>query len=167
MILDARVASAEVLYKLLAAVIVPRPIALVSTISPDGIPNLAPFSSFMPVATEPPVLAFAPTIDSGRPADTLANIRATGEPARSQPAQRPAPKASRGESFANRHTTQMKTTAREGSAARKPEPAAESEGRGARVVELDRVRGVPVDVQDHVVIVGEELRDDGVLGQDD
>jgi methyl-accepting chemotaxis protein len=56
------------------------------------------------------------------------NIGATGEPARTQPAQRPAPKASRGESFANRHTTQMKTTSREGSAARKPEPAAESEG---------------------------------------
>ena len=79
MILDARVASAEVLYKLLAAVIVPRPIALVSTVSCDGIPNLAPFSSFMPVATEPPLLAFAPSTDSGRPADTLANIRATGE----------------------------------------------------------------------------------------
>jgi len=56
------------------------------------------------------------------------NIGATGEPAKTQPAQRPAPKASRGESFANRHTTQMKTTSREGSAARKPEPAAESEG---------------------------------------
>ncbi|MDP1618239.1 methyl-accepting chemotaxis protein [Phenylobacterium sp.] len=56
------------------------------------------------------------------------NIGATGEPVRTQPAPRPAPKASRGEHFANRHTPQMKTTSREGSAARKPEPAAESEG---------------------------------------
>ena len=46
---------------------------------------------------------------------------------RSAPASAPA-RASRGESFANRHVPQMKTTAREGGAARRPEPIADSEG---------------------------------------
>ncbi|MFT4933723.1 MAG: methyl-accepting chemotaxis protein [Pseudoalteromonas distincta] len=45
------------------------------------------------------------------------------------PAGRSAPaRASRGESFANRHVPQMKTSSREGGAARRPEPVAESEG---------------------------------------
>ena len=79
MILDTAGASLEELYQLLAAVIVPRPIALVSSVSPDGIRNLAPFSSFMPIPAAPPLLAFAPTTETGRPKDTVANILATGE----------------------------------------------------------------------------------------
>ena len=79
MILDTRTASLEVLYQLLAAVIVPRPIALVSTVSDDGVRNLAPFSSFMPVASAPPLLAIAPTTKTGTGKDTVTNVRATGE----------------------------------------------------------------------------------------
>ncbi len=79
MILDAASASLEELYQLLAAVVVPRPITLVSTISCDGVRNLAPYSSFMPIAARPPLLAFAPTSETGMDKDTVANVLATGE----------------------------------------------------------------------------------------
>jgi flavin reductase (DIM6/NTAB) family NADH-FMN oxidoreductase RutF len=65
-------------YKLLIGSIVPRPIAFVSTISADGIPNLAPFSFFTAISGNPPVVCFAPThrVPSK---DTLANVRGVGE----------------------------------------------------------------------------------------
>lgn len=67
-------------YRLLTAVVAPRPIAWVSTIDVDGRANLAPFSWFNVVATAPPVLSIAVGQPSDRPAkDTLANVRATGE----------------------------------------------------------------------------------------
>ena len=56
------------------------------------------------------------------------NIGGAGEEARPAKAAAAPAKASRAESFAARHAPQMKTTSREGSAVRKPEPAAESEG---------------------------------------
>lgn len=65
-------------YKLMIGSIVPRPIAFVSTVSPAGTYNLAPFSFFNAVCAEPPIITFA----SGYrvpPKDTLANVRATGE----------------------------------------------------------------------------------------
>jgi flavin reductase (DIM6/NTAB) family NADH-FMN oxidoreductase RutF len=40
-------------HELLMSAIVPRPIALVSTIGPDGVYNLAPFSLFAPVSIQP------------------------------------------------------------------------------------------------------------------
>ncbi len=61
-------------YKLLIGGIVPRPIALVSTISPDGVPNLAPFSFFAGVGSDPMTLLFCPANDAeGQPKDTLRN----------------------------------------------------------------------------------------------
>lgn len=68
-------------YKLLIGSIVPRPIAFVSTISPDGIPNIAPFSFFNGVCSNPPTIAFAPARRSFdlRPKDTLINIQKTKE----------------------------------------------------------------------------------------
>jgi len=65
-------------YKLLIGSVVPRPIAFVSTISPEGIPNLAPFSFFNAVCGNPPVISFASGVREP-PKDTLANVRATGE----------------------------------------------------------------------------------------
>lgn len=65
-------------YKLLIGSVVPRPIAFVSTISPEGIRNLAPFSFFNAVCGNPPVVCFASGIREP-PKDTLANVRATGE----------------------------------------------------------------------------------------
>ncbi|MFC4356442.1 flavin reductase family protein [Halobium salinum] len=47
-------------YRLLAGSVVPRPIAWVSTRSPDGVDNLAPYSFFNVVAYDPPVVMFAP-----------------------------------------------------------------------------------------------------------
>jgi flavin reductase (DIM6/NTAB) family NADH-FMN oxidoreductase RutF len=59
----------------------PRPIAFVSTVSEDGIPNLAPFSFFTVVSANPPVVCFCPLVrPAGAPhKDTLNNVRATGE----------------------------------------------------------------------------------------
>ena len=81
MIVDPGAADPRNVYKLMIGAIVPRPIAFVSTISPDGILNLAPFSFFMGVCANPPVIAFAPTIrpTDGRQKDTLNNIEATRE----------------------------------------------------------------------------------------
>lgn len=65
----------------LKALIAPRPIAWVSTLSADGSANLAPFSFFNAVADAPPVVmisvGWAKPDGSGK--DTLSNIRATEE----------------------------------------------------------------------------------------
>lgn len=62
-------------YKLLIGGIVPRPIAFVSTISRAGALNLAPFSFFAGVASEPMSLLFCPANNpDGSMKDTLRNI---------------------------------------------------------------------------------------------
>lgn len=67
-------------YKLLTNLVVPRPIALVSTIGADGVPNLAPFSFFMLGGSNPASLMISPTLTGkGLMKDTLRNIRETGE----------------------------------------------------------------------------------------
>lgn len=71
---------ANVVYQHLLRVIVPRPIAWVSTISADGVSNLAPFSFFTGVGSRPPSLLFCPANRrDGSPKDTLRNIREVGE----------------------------------------------------------------------------------------
>jgi flavin reductase (DIM6/NTAB) family NADH-FMN oxidoreductase RutF len=65
-------------YALMIRVITPRPIAWVSTISPNGIPNLAPFSYFSGVGSNPPSLLFSIANRSdGSPKDTLRNLKQT------------------------------------------------------------------------------------------
>lgn len=65
---------------LLNEIVAPRPIAWISTISNDGIVNLAPFSHFNLVSTAPAMLMFACNTPVDRPEkDTIANVRATGE----------------------------------------------------------------------------------------
>lgn len=71
--------SRRAAYSLFISVIVPRPIAFVSTLSPEGRPNLAPFSFFMGVTSDPPSLAVAVGRRQGRPKDTARNIKARGE----------------------------------------------------------------------------------------
>jgi flavin reductase (DIM6/NTAB) family NADH-FMN oxidoreductase RutF len=76
-------------YKLLTGIVVPRPIALVSTISRNGAVNLAPFSAFNLVGANPPAVLFCPALrvpgssDSGLHPDlrkdTLRNVEETGE----------------------------------------------------------------------------------------
>jgi flavin reductase (DIM6/NTAB) family NADH-FMN oxidoreductase RutF len=68
----------EVARAVMGACISPRPIALVTTLGPDGIVNAAPFSNFMGVATEPPLIAFAMGRRNGEEKDTLRNIRDHG-----------------------------------------------------------------------------------------
>ena len=53
--------SVKEIHRLLIGGIGPRPIALVSTLSEDGIPNLSPFSFFNVFGANPPVLAFSPS----------------------------------------------------------------------------------------------------------
>jgi len=68
-------------YKLMIGVIVPRPIAFVSTIDGNGVRNLAPFSYFTACSSNPPVVCFTTSVRS-RPRlykDTLHNVEATGE----------------------------------------------------------------------------------------
>jgi flavin reductase (DIM6/NTAB) family NADH-FMN oxidoreductase RutF len=81
MIVDPVIAGPPNVYKLMVGVIVPRPIAFVSTLSADGIRNLAPFSFFTAVSANPPVICFSPMIRGagGAHKDTLQNIEATGE----------------------------------------------------------------------------------------
>lgn len=69
------------IYKLMIGIIVPRPIAFVSTINLVGIRNLAPFSYFTACSSNPPVVCFCTSVRTGpRPhKDTLLNVEATGE----------------------------------------------------------------------------------------
>lgn len=64
-------------YKLTTGLIVPRPIGWIGTISPDGVPNLAPFSFFNAVSGIPPTFVFSPGRSTRR--DTLDNVRTVGE----------------------------------------------------------------------------------------
>ena len=67
-------------YSLLLNCVAPRPIAFVSSMSPNGDHNLAPFSFFTAGGANPPSVVFSPTSTrSGEPKDTLQNIRALGE----------------------------------------------------------------------------------------
>lgn len=69
----------------MTGIIVPRPIALVSTIDAEGIANLAPFSFFSGVGSAPPTVLFCPALrpadsaDPGQRKDTLRNVEETGE----------------------------------------------------------------------------------------
>ena len=70
----ARLSAADS-YKLLTAVVVPRPIAWVATLNADGSVNLAPYSFFNLMGSDPPVVAFAPGDRAdGTPKDTARNI---------------------------------------------------------------------------------------------
>lgn len=67
-------------FQLLNTLVAPRPIAWVSTLSGDGVGNLAPFSYFALGGANPPSCVIVPLNDrSGASKDTLRNIEATGE----------------------------------------------------------------------------------------
>jgi flavin reductase (DIM6/NTAB) family NADH-FMN oxidoreductase RutF len=66
-------------YRWLTSTITPRPIAWVSTRSADGISNLAPFSFFQVISSEPPTLLINVGLKEGVPKDTACNARDTGE----------------------------------------------------------------------------------------
>ncbi|MEW6461822.1 MAG: flavin reductase family protein [Pseudomonadota bacterium] len=67
-------------YRWLASSVTPRPIAWVSSRSPEGVANLAPFSFFQVISDNPPTLLVnVNTRDDGSLKDTLRNAQASGE----------------------------------------------------------------------------------------
>ena len=67
-------------YKLMASLIVPRPIALVTTVNGAGVVNAAPFSMFNMLGEEPPIVMISLNKHKdGKLKDTAANILASGE----------------------------------------------------------------------------------------
>ena len=67
-------------YKLMASLIVPRPIALVTTLGTGGVANAAPFSMFNMLGEDPPIVMLSINrLQDGRLKDTAANILARGE----------------------------------------------------------------------------------------
>jgi flavin reductase (DIM6/NTAB) family NADH-FMN oxidoreductase RutF len=73
--------SASDIYKLMIGMVVPRPIAFVSSVDEHGVRNLAPFSYFMACAADPPVVCFVASYRKNETPtkDTLRNIVATQE----------------------------------------------------------------------------------------
>jgi len=68
------------IYKLMIGSITPRPIALVSSVSKDGINNLAPYSFFTGVSANPPAIGFSPLITGNlKIRDSRKNIEDTKE----------------------------------------------------------------------------------------
>jgi flavin reductase (DIM6/NTAB) family NADH-FMN oxidoreductase RutF len=76
---DPKTLSADESYKLMTGVVVPRPIAWVTTIAENGGINLAPFSTFTFVSPKPPMLAFSVGQRGGIYKDTARNILANEE----------------------------------------------------------------------------------------
>ena len=78
--LDLEGKHADRAYAILASLVIPRPIAWVTTLSPDGKINAAPFSFFNVLGANPPIVGFCPgDRDNGEPKDTARNVRATHE----------------------------------------------------------------------------------------
>jgi flavin reductase (DIM6/NTAB) family NADH-FMN oxidoreductase RutF len=73
--IDPAAGEPRAFYKLLTSVVVPRPIAWVSSISAEGVHNLAPHSFFTVAGVNPPIVQFTSV---GRK-DSLANVEATRE----------------------------------------------------------------------------------------
>lgn len=79
--IDPKKSSVQEIFRLLLGGVAPRPIALVSTLSPDGLPNLAPFSFFNAFGGNPPIVAFSPSRRraGATTKDTYRNLRDTNE----------------------------------------------------------------------------------------
>ncbi|MBI5363720.1 MAG: flavin reductase family protein [Planctomycetes bacterium] len=78
--LDPETLATRERYKLLIGCIVPRPIAFVSTIAPDGRPNLGPFSFFNGIGSDPMTVLFCPANKAdGSEKDTLRNCKPVSE----------------------------------------------------------------------------------------
>ena len=73
-ILSSETAPRDV-YFLMTSLVTPRPIAWVSSMSRDGVLNLAPYSHFNNCSANPPIVHFTPSANK----DTLRNVRETGE----------------------------------------------------------------------------------------
>ncbi|MDO8970932.1 MAG: flavin reductase family protein, partial [Saprospiraceae bacterium] len=69
------------LHQYILGAVAPRPIAFASTISVDGVPNLAPYSFFNAFSSNPPILIFSSNrrVANNTTKDTLKNVEETGE----------------------------------------------------------------------------------------
>jgi flavin reductase (DIM6/NTAB) family NADH-FMN oxidoreductase RutF len=72
--IDPAYLDAETAYRLITGVVVPRPIAWVTSLSNSGVVNLAPFSAFTFVSPKPPMLAISVGRKGGIYKDTAQNI---------------------------------------------------------------------------------------------
>ncbi len=81
MVIDPDTLDPQACYKLLIGSVVPRPIAWTSTVSKQGVHNLAPFSFFTVASRQPPMLCISigPRPDGDLDKDTLSNVEETGE----------------------------------------------------------------------------------------
>ncbi len=77
--IDPGTLSAKDSYLLMTACVIPRPVGWASTLSADGVPNLAPFSYFGGVSSSPMTVMLSVGRRAGRPKDTAANVLATKE----------------------------------------------------------------------------------------
>ncbi|HSZ81609.1 MAG TPA: flavin reductase family protein [Polyangia bacterium] len=81
--IDPAAISSDAAYAWMVATILPRPIAWVSTLNEDGSANLAPFSFFTGVGSEPPTCLFCvgrkTKVEIGQKKDTWANVERAGE----------------------------------------------------------------------------------------
>lgn len=78
--IDPEIENPTLVYSTMIRAITPRPIAWVSTISPNGITNLAPFSYFNGICSKPAALMFSPVNKpDGSKKDTVRNIEANGQ----------------------------------------------------------------------------------------
>lgn len=79
MLIDPGRLDPEATYKLLTGVVVPRPIAWVTSLGADGGINLAPFSAFTFVSSKPPMVGINVGRKAGVMKDTGSNILRSGE----------------------------------------------------------------------------------------
>lgn len=77
--IDPRHTSQKNVYKILTGTVIPRPIGWISSVSKDGIPNLAPFSFFNAVGEDPPHVMFSTVRSGNTNKDTLNNVLETGQ----------------------------------------------------------------------------------------
>jgi flavin reductase (DIM6/NTAB) family NADH-FMN oxidoreductase RutF len=78
--IDCSASPLQEVFQALLSVVAPRPIAWVTTLGPNGIVNLAPFSFFNAFSSNPPVVVFSPTLRrDGTKKDTLRNIETLPE----------------------------------------------------------------------------------------
>lgn len=79
MIVDPATIGVRETYALMTSLVVPRPIAWISTKAADGRTNLAPFSYFTAIGSDPPMIAVSVSDKrGGAPKDTTRIVRATG-----------------------------------------------------------------------------------------
>jgi len=79
MVIDPGQIGHREMYRLMISVVVPRPIAFVSTAGSSGRHNVAPFSFFNALASQPPLVGISINTRKGQPKDTLRNIEASGD----------------------------------------------------------------------------------------